>query len=156
MLFEYAATLGLLDVAYADPAGAREDFRGNMATEELESLSRYDGLRAIRINALGAYVLGLSGAAPPEMTTIANSIRVLPNHDVVALGEVPLGDRLTDRGMVRLVECADPATAAFIAGDRRTRGLCQLVGDRHLAVGVEHEGAFRTTLAQLGHVLPRG
>ena len=220
VLFEYAATLGLIDIAYTDPAGAREDFRGNWGTDEMESLSRYDGLRAIRVNALGAYVLGLAEHPPPETAATAASIKVLPNHDVVALGELPLGDRMSlsafadqtaervwsltatslltaiangrrieelldvldrasdqglpetvrslisdvtarcaalkDRGMVRLVECADAATAKLIAGDRGTRRLCELIGDRHLAVGAEHEAAFRTALAQLGHVLPPG
>lgn len=220
VLFEYAATLGLIDIAYTNAAGAREDFRDNWGTDDLESLSRYDGMRAIRISALGAYVLGLAEHMPPETAATAQSIKVLPNHDVVALGELPLGDRmtlsafahqsaervwhltagslltaiangrridelldvldrasdqalpptvrtlisdvtrrsaaLTDRGMVRLVECADTSTAKLIAGDRGTRQLCELIGERHLAVGAEHEAAFRTALAQLGHVLPPG
>jgi len=220
VLFEYAATLGLIDVAYADPAGARGDFRQNWGTEDLESLSRYDGLHAIRINALGAYVLGLAEYRSPETATTAQSIKVLPNHDIVALGELPLGDRmtlsafanqsaervwqltadslltaiangrrieelldvldrssdqalpstvrtliadittraaaLTDRGMVRLVECADASTAKLLAGDRRTRRLCELIGERHLAIVAEHEAAFRTALTRLGHVLPPG
>ena len=48
VLFEYAATLGLIDVTYTDPAGARDDFRGNWGTDDLDYLSRYDGLTAIR------------------------------------------------------------------------------------------------------------
>ena len=48
VLFEYAATLGLIDVTYADPAGARDDFRGNWGVDDLDYLSRYDGLTAIR------------------------------------------------------------------------------------------------------------
>jgi hypothetical protein len=220
VLFEYAATLGLIDIAYTDPAGARDDFRENWGTEDLDSLSRYDGLRAIRVNALGAFVLGLADHMPPEAAASAQSIKVLPNHDVVALGELPLGDQmtlsafanksadrvwqltagslltaiangrgidelldvldrasdqglpstvrtlisdvtrrsaaLTDRGMMRLVECADTSTAKLIAGDRATRRLCELIGERHLAVGAEHEAAFRTALIRLGHVLPPG
>ena len=220
VLFEYAATLGLIDIAYTNPAGAREDFHENWGTDDLESLSRYDGLHAIRINALGAYALGLAEYRSPETATTAQSIKVLPNHDIVALGELPLGDRmtlsafadqsaervwqlttdslltaiangrridellhvldrssdqalpstvrtlisdmttrvaaLTDRGMVRLVGCADSSTARLIAGDRRTRRLCELIGERHLAVGAEHEAAFRTALIRLGHVLPPG
>ena len=220
VLFEYAATLGLIDIAYTDPAGAREDFRENWGTDDLDSLSRYDGLHAIRVNALGAYVLGLAEYMPPAAAASAQSIKVLPNHDVVALGELPLGDQmtltafadqraervwqltagglltaiakgrrieelldvldrasdqglpstvdalildvtrrsaaLTDRGMVRLVECADASTAKLIAGDRRTRLLCELIGERHLAIGAEHEAAFRTALTRLGHVLPPG
>ena len=63
---------------------------------------------------------------------------------------------LTDRGMVRLVECRDAATAMLIAKDRRTGRLCELIGERHLAISAEHETAFRATLAQLRHVLPPG
>ena len=184
VLFEYAATLGLIDIAYTDPAGARDDFHDNWGTDELDYLSRYDGIRAIRINALGSYALGLTEHPPPPMVTAAPPVKVLPNHDIVALGELPLGDRmtlsafadltaervwrlteasalagiakgrgieellhvldhasagglpatvqtliadvtarssaLTDRGMVRLVECRDAATAMLIAKDRRT------------------------------------
>jgi len=57
LLFEYAATLGLIDVAYTDPAGARDDFRGNWGTEDLDYLSRYDGLTAIRSPARSMTVL---------------------------------------------------------------------------------------------------
>lgn len=88
MLFEYAATLGLIDIAYTDPAGAREDLREKWGTNDLESLTRYDGLRAIRITALGADVLGLVEHTPSETATTAQSIKVLPNHDVVAFGEL--------------------------------------------------------------------
>lgn len=60
MLFEYAGTLGLLDLDYVNPTGARADFRHWPGTEKLKSLSRYDGLRAVRLNPLGQFVLGLA------------------------------------------------------------------------------------------------
>ncbi|OFE15947.1 hypothetical protein BA895_05485 [Humibacillus sp. DSM 29435] len=60
VVFEYAATLALVDVAYDEPEGARDDFRYNASAEELPYLSRYDGLRALRLNGLGAYALGLT------------------------------------------------------------------------------------------------
>ncbi len=60
-LFEYCATLGLIDVAYQDPRGARfEDYRGCWGTDDLEYLSHCDGLQYIRINDLGAFALGRS------------------------------------------------------------------------------------------------
>jgi hypothetical protein len=93
VLFEYAATLGLIDVAYSDPAGARDDFRGNCAAGDLDCLSRYDGLRAVRMNALGAYALGLAEAYQATGGT-ERTLRVLPNLDIVALGEIPVADRL--------------------------------------------------------------
>src|SRR5205823_9541400 len=43
-LFEYAATLGLLDVAFLAPQAARNDYRDRWGTDDLSCLSRYDGL----------------------------------------------------------------------------------------------------------------
>jgi hypothetical protein len=57
VLFEYAATLGLIDVAYTDPRGARDDYRALWGADQLSCLSRYDGLSAVRVNELGAAVL---------------------------------------------------------------------------------------------------
>lgn len=64
------------------------------------------------------------------------------------------GSMLSDMGVVRLVECADPATAALIARDTRTAAYCRLLGDRHLAVAAEHDVKFREALAGLGYALP--
>jgi hypothetical protein len=60
--FEYAATAGLLDVAYTDPRGARDDYRALWGADQLSCLSRYDGLVAVRVNELGAAVLHDPGA----------------------------------------------------------------------------------------------
>ena len=64
VLFEYAATVGLLDVAYTDPRGARDDYRALWGADQLSCLSRYDGLVAVRVNELGAAVLHDPGALP--------------------------------------------------------------------------------------------
>jgi hypothetical protein len=94
-LFEYAATLGLLDVAYLSPVRARNDYRERWGTDELSCLSRYDGLVFVRINALGAWCLGLAEEYAPEAVRAERVLKVLPNRDVVA-GDRPLGpaDRL--------------------------------------------------------------
>jgi hypothetical protein len=57
VLFEYAATLGVVDVAYASPRGARGDYRGLWGAGQRDSLSRYDGLIAIQVSELGAAIL---------------------------------------------------------------------------------------------------
>jgi hypothetical protein len=62
VLFEYAATAGLLDVAYTDPCGARDDYRALWGADQLSCLSRYDGLVAVRVNELGGAVLHDPGA----------------------------------------------------------------------------------------------
>jgi len=64
VLFEYAATLGLIDVAYTDPRGARDDYRALWGADQLSCLSRYDGLAAVRVNDLGAAVLHDPDALP--------------------------------------------------------------------------------------------
>jgi hypothetical protein len=61
VLFEYAATMGVVDVAYTDPAGARDDYRGLWGADYFAWLSRYDGLVAVRVNELGAAILHAPG-----------------------------------------------------------------------------------------------
>ena len=65
VLFEYVATLGMIDVAYTVPHGARADFRDLWGTDDMEFLSRYDGLRYLRLTPLGAYCLGLEDRYKP-------------------------------------------------------------------------------------------
>ena len=90
LLFEYVATLGLLDVAYIPPHDARLDYRDLWGTDDLSFLSRYDGLLYVRINPLGAYVLGLAPAyqptAPEAATPEVALIRVLPTLEIAAIG----------------------------------------------------------------------
>ena len=88
-LFEYAATLGLLDVAYLHPSSARNDYRGHWGVDELSCLSRYDGLMYVRINALGASCLGLAEQYEPTAIPVELLFQVLPNRDVVAPGQPP-------------------------------------------------------------------
>jgi hypothetical protein len=68
-LFEYAATLGLVDVRYTGPSGARDDYRFLWGADQLPALSRYDGLRGVRVNEFGAALLrdpaAIAGLALP-------------------------------------------------------------------------------------------
>jgi hypothetical protein len=64
VLFEYAATLGVIDVAYTGPRGARDDYGQLWGADRFDSLSRYDGLAAVRVNDLGAAILRDPGALP--------------------------------------------------------------------------------------------
>lgn len=96
VVFEYAGTLGLVDVDYVHPVGARMDFQSNWGADDLNFLSRYDGLRSIRLTALGAYALGLTDDYQPATSAATESppLKVLPNLDVVATGDIPGADRL--------------------------------------------------------------
>ena len=63
-LFEYAATLGVIDVAYTGARGARDDYRELWGADGYDCLSRYDGLAAVRVNELGAAILHEPGTLP--------------------------------------------------------------------------------------------
>jgi hypothetical protein len=221
LLLEYAATLGIIDVALIPPAGARRDFRGLWGTDDLPFFSRYDGLMYFRLTPLGAYCLDVESeyrSAPMEVKPV---LRVLPNMEIVAAGsDLEQSDRLAlnayatpvsdfvwrlesgkllaaieagrqmeeireflaarsgealpgtvarllddvagrttkvhDRGLARLVECADAALATLIANDTRTRKHCMLAGDRHLVVAASSEAAFRRALRDAGYLLAAG
>lgn len=95
VLFEYAATLGLLDVEYVPGAHARDDFRHLWGADWIEALSRYDGLLAVRLTPLGAYAAGLAPAYVPATPAVADrTLHVLGNHDIVATADLPPADRL--------------------------------------------------------------
>ena len=86
LLFEYAATLGLIDVAYINPSGARGDFYKMWGTDELEFLSRYDGLLYFRLNPLGAYCLGLTDHYAPRQVEARAALSVLPSLQINIAG----------------------------------------------------------------------
>ena len=78
VLFEYAASLGLLDVAYIPPEKARRDYTNLWGTDDLSFLSRYDGLLYFRVNALGAYCLGISPTYVSSTPQTRATLTVLP------------------------------------------------------------------------------
>ena len=96
LLFEYAATLGMVDVAYIEPDRAPCDFGDLWGTDDLDFLSRYDGLSYFRITPLGAYCLGMTErfvrAAPPGQVRLS----VLPSLQVTVVeGEPSMEEALT-------------------------------------------------------------
>ncbi len=218
LLLEYAATLGVIDVALMPPAGARANYEHLWGAYDLPYLSRYDGLMSIRITALGAGALGMATDVEAPAPVTPPVLQVLPDLQVVAVGvdversvrmaldafAVPVSDvvwridrakllaaadqgwsieqirtflathnvgalpevvarllhdvaersgQVVDRGLVRLVECQDPALAALLANDRRTARHCTAAGDRHLVVPASSEAAFRRGLRELGYRL---
>lgn len=84
LLFEYAATLGLLDVAYIHPENAERDFDEFWGAEDLNYLSRYDGLLYFRITDLGAYCLGITDSYQQKKSTSKVKLSVLPNLQIKA------------------------------------------------------------------------
>lgn len=117
LLFEYAATLGLIDVAYTDPRGARLDFDDLWGGDSISYLSRYDGLEFFRLNPLGAYCLGLAGAYEPEVPSDRAALSVFPDLRVCA--DMPLSP--------------DERLTLETFANAETDGVWRLAGDRILA-----------------------
>ncbi|MDP5185119.1 helicase-associated domain-containing protein [Blastococcus sp. BMG 814] len=136
VLFEYAATLGLIDVEYVAPAQARDDFRHMWGADWLDALSRYDGLGAVRLTALGAYACGLASEyAPPAPPVAERALEVLPNLDVVVLGDLPAADRLlldafATRGSDRVWTLSAPSLLAAADAGHPPRELAGFLADR--------------------------
>ncbi len=94
-----------------------------------------------------------SGRRPEELTRFlsAASRRELPAAVTAVIADTAARARqLTDRGVCRILECADPALATLIARDRVAGPTCTQLGDRHLAVRAEAEPDFRKALRRLG------
>jgi len=138
LLFEPAATLGLLDVAYVPPQEARDDFRSRWGADDLSCLSRYDGLEYVRVNALGAWCLGIAEEYRPEPVATEPRFRVLPNLDVVA------SDRPPDPADVLLLNRVGVRTSDSVWRLDRAKVLAAVEG----GLGIAELGEF---LAAGGH-----
>jgi hypothetical protein len=103
---EYAATLGLLDVALIPPAGARHDYGDLWGTDELPFFSRFDGLMYFRINPLGEFCLGMAQAYQSAPLEVKPVLRILPNLEIAAIGpDLEQSDRLAlDAYAIRVSE----------------------------------------------------
>lgn len=94
VLFEYCATLGMIDVAYRTPHDAR-GFCDLGGTEDMTFLSRYDGLRYFRLTALGAYCLGASASYTPIAAAASCTLAVQASLQVtVTRGALSADERL--------------------------------------------------------------
>lgn len=108
LLFEYAAPLGMIDVAYEHPAGARSDYSGQWGADDLIFLSRYDGLRYFRLTPLGAYILGrtetyeLPQAKPNVLLTVLPKRQIRIDQGVLSPDEILLIESFADRETAQL------------------------------------------------------
>ena len=94
LVFEYAATLGLVDVAFTDPRDARRDYIGLWGADDLEFLSRYDGLEYFRINPLGAYCLGQTDRYEPATPPVRTALTLFTDLRVQSTAPLPPGERV--------------------------------------------------------------
>jgi hypothetical protein len=146
LLFEYVATLGMVDVAYIAPERARDDFRVIWGVKDMDFLSRYDGLLYFRLNALGGYCLGLTDNYQAPVIE-GKFLPDAPAHEAVK--------PLKKVGTALVVECIDEASAAFLSSHTDTAKLCQRIASKHLLVKLEHEIRFTKAAQKLGFSLPQ-
>ena len=133
LLFEYAATLGLIDVAYTDPRDARLDYTHLWGSEDLPYLSCYDGLHYFRLNPLGAYCLGVAKTYEPSTPASRAALTVYPDLSIRAAEQLSPDEQT-------LLE-----TYASVEGD----GVWRLDPDKALAAieGGHDPDEFREFLA---------
>ncbi len=81
-LFEYAAVLGLVDLAYVEPWHAHQNYQRLWGADQVPFLSRYDGLLYIRLTPLGAYCLGATNSYSPTAAPSRAALSVLPSLTV--------------------------------------------------------------------------
>jgi hypothetical protein len=112
LLFEYAAPLGLIDIAYEHPTGARGDFKDQWGTDDLTFLSRYDGLRYFRLTPLGAFIVGRTDQYESSKEELRISLTVLPNRQI----RIDQGDLSPDQELL-LENFAEPQGTALWALD---------------------------------------
>ena len=94
-----------------------------------------------KVEEIREFLAARSGAALPDTAT-----RLLED----------VAERTTlihNRGLARLIGCADAALAALIANYTRTRKHCMRAGERHLVVTGSSEAAFRRALRDAGYLL---
>lgn len=163
LLFEYVATLGLIDVAYRDPVDARDDYSDHWGADCLDFLSRYDGLEYFRLTPLGAWCLDLTDDWRPSMPASRAALQVLPDLRVLVTG-APLSadERLALETWA--VAAADDAwrldgdrTLAAIEGGRSADELRKFLAARDDQPLPERvEGFLRDTERRARALTPRG
>ena len=93
-LFEYAATLGIIDIAYTHPKSARRDFSPIDDLADIGYLSRYDGLQYIRLTQLGEYCFGIVDSYKPRVFEVQCVLTVYPDRRVEwSDGDFTAGER---------------------------------------------------------------
>lgn len=121
VMFEYAAALGLLDVAYIEPEGARDDYRQCWGADDYGYLSRYDGLKAVRVNPLGAAAfhsrpigdLGLPDLPPAAIAADSAAVTKKTPTGTSTRSRQATARAAADRRIVSAL--ADPATLQVFA-----------------------------------------
>jgi len=75
-LFEYLATLGMIDIAYIPPYYVRDDYQDLWGADEVQFLSRYDGLLYFKINPLGWYCMNMASQYKASEVSVSPLLQI--------------------------------------------------------------------------------
>ncbi len=84
LVMEPLATLGLVDIAYVFPHHLWPEMDDRWGNDEMSFCGRYDGLLYVKLNELGAFVLGVKDNWTPTSTggENRNLFALLPNREI--------------------------------------------------------------------------
>jgi hypothetical protein len=91
-VMESLATLGLVDIAWVYPHWLWPEFKDSYGRDSHSFIGRYDGLQAVRLNALGAYCFGIRESFDFVPAAEEKRFHLLPNHDLTAVGSPDAAD----------------------------------------------------------------
>ena len=140
VLFEYAATLGLIDVAYNVPHEALDYYNDAWGMDDHDFFSRYDGLHYIRLTSLGHYILALSATYQATAETQA----YLEKQQQAVKTEL-----VRDVGTAQVYECKTAALAKKLAADPKIKKYVIVANQRYLIVDSQHVLKVKKWLATL-------
>ncbi|MEA3548967.1 MAG: hypothetical protein U9R66_15075, partial [Thermodesulfobacteriota bacterium] len=134
-LFEYCATLGIVDVVYKDPQGARSsDYSSCWGTDELSFLSHCDGLQYVRVNDLGAFALGRTDEFEVKNDNI--DLFAFEGSDLLFIGDgtIPPGqalylEKIAERKEVDRWRLSASSLLAAIYGGESLAEIKMMLGD---------------------------
>ncbi|NHZ65287.1 hypothetical protein [Massilia genomosp. 1] len=151
VLFEYCATLGMIDLAYRSPHNARPHFQELWGGQGMSFLSRYDGLMYVRLTGLGAYCLGLSPSytAPAQAASctlsVSASLQIGVTHGSLSAEDVLLLENWASRDSVNAWRLDREKTMLAVERGQDTAQLAAFLQSRDSqALPVQVEGFLRT------------
>ncbi|NHZ94880.1 hypothetical protein [Massilia sp. CCM 8734] len=151
VLFEYCATLGMIDLAYRSPHDARPRFQDLWGGQGMSFLSRYDGLMHVRLTELGAYCLGLSPSytAPAQAASctlsVSASLQIGVTHGSLSAEDVLLLENWASRDSASLWRLDREKTMLAVERGHDTAQLAAFLQSRDSQpLPVQVEGFLRT------------
>ncbi len=93
LLMEYMATLGMIDIAYVYPHDLWPEMGDYWGVDDYYYCSGYDGLLYIKLNKLGAYILGIKNTYN-KAASINEPLHVLPTEEIIVSKKISILDKL--------------------------------------------------------------